>query len=187
MGNYRFTTEDFILYILNYVEPGKSTFMTVNKLAFLLEFFYLYNTEGKELSDAKYAAINHGAVIDNYKDVFAGMEQKGLVQITDHHLRVLADAPRIPSDVKEKIDPVLRRFSQYDSSALRALTHKMDSYLITSKNERVMGKVIKKDLASLETFFEELNDSETSSVQEGEMVDLPLTIDREKLLRYETR
>jgi uncharacterized phage-associated protein len=172
------TAEQYILYILNRLQPERSDLRMVNKIAFLVEFAYLYFKE-KELSKAKYAAIDHGPVIDDYKLILSGMEKKGLIKLDGYKIRLVDSAPM---DVSKELDdfasPLIAKYSQMNANELRALTHSMDSYLITTRNEKVMGKKIDKDLAALETIFEP--EEATPSPE----VDLP-NVDFNKLVSYE--
>ncbi|MDP2631012.1 MAG: DUF4065 domain-containing protein [Candidatus Uhrbacteria bacterium] len=172
------TTEQYILYILNRLQPEKSDLRMLNKIAFLVEFAYLYFKE-KEISKAKYAAIDNGPVIDGYKLILDGMEKKGLIKLDGYKVRIV-DSKEI--DVSKELDdfasPLIAKYSQMNSNELRALTHSMDSYLITTKNEKIMGKRIDKDLAALETIFE----PEEAGISPE--VDLPL-VDFRKLVPYE--
>jgi uncharacterized phage-associated protein len=170
-------TEDYILYILNHLEPEKSDFWCLNKIAFLVEFAF-FHLKDKELSNAEYAAIDHGPVIDDYRELLESMKNKGLIKIDGYKVR-LVDSRKIdvPQEVSEVITPLIKRYAQMSPAELKAFTHAMDSYKLTTNNERVMGKKISKKLAHLETFFSDSNGSE-----EFEDDSLPLTIDRSKLI-----
>jgi hypothetical protein len=56
--------EDYILYILNKLEPRKSDKIRLNKLAFFVEFAFLHRFN-IPLSNVEYAGIDLGPVIDN--------------------------------------------------------------------------------------------------------------------------
>jgi len=170
--------EDYILYILNHLEPEKSDYWCLNKIAFLVEFAYLFFTE-KELSDANYAAIDHGPVIDGYKKILDTMEKRGLVKIDGHKIRLVDSRKiRIPEDTENIVAPFLKRYSQMTQGELKALTHATDSYKMTTRNELVMGNIINKKLAQLETFFDD-------RVEEGGGEDetILVDIDRKKLVK----
>ena len=68
MGKFEFKEEDYVLYLLNHIKPERSDFWRLNKIAFLVEFAYLFFKE-KALSNADYAAITHGPVINDYGDL----------------------------------------------------------------------------------------------------------------------
>ena len=152
----------------------------LNKIAFLVEFAHLYFKE-KEMSKAKYAAIDHGPVIDGYKLILDGMEKKGLIKLDGYKIR-LVDSTEV--EVSKELDdfasPLIAKYSQMNANELRVLTHSMDSYLITTKNEKVMGKKIDKDLAALETIFE------PEEAEPSPEVNLPL-VDFKKLVPYELK
>jgi len=147
--------EDYILYILNKLEPKKSGKLILNKIAFFVEFAYLqkYN---QDLSSAEYAAIDHGPVIDGYDEILKKMEKGGLVKIDGYIVRPL-HSPQIEmlDEQRNFIDNVIEKYSKLSSSMLRGLSHQTDAYKITTNNERIMGKKINKRLAMLETFFGE--------------------------------
>lgn len=170
--------EDYILYILNHLEPEKSDFWSLNKIAFLVEFAYLFFTE-KELSEANYAAINYGPVIDGYKETLVEMEKKGLIKLDRFKIRLIDSRKiEIPEEIEKITTPLLKRYSQMSNAELKALTHAMDSYKITTNDEMVMGNIIKKDLAQLETFFDD-QDLENNQEDESILVD----VDRTKLIK----
>jgi len=180
MDNFKLKIEDYILYILSHLEPEKSDFWRVNKIAFLVEFAYLYFNE-KELSDAQYAAINYGPVINNYRDIFEKMVKKGLIKTQDHHIQLeTTKKVGIPDEVASQINPLIKKYSDMTIGELKAITHSTDSYKITTQNEKVMGNIIDKKLANLETFYED-NGSPEGELKESE---LP-TFDRKNLVKYE--
>jgi hypothetical protein len=182
MNNTMLTTEDFILYLLKKVEPGKIDLLRLNKLAFFVEFGYIFKTND-QLSKAQYAGIPNGPVINDYADVLVRMEKQKMLVIdkVSHKVRPLKD-PRmeIPVSIAGVIDPLIQKYSQLSTPELIHLSHDTDSYKITTNNERKMGRLIDKDLAHLETFFGE--DVSTSE----EVPDLP-KVDKSKLVPYETR
>ena len=137
--------EDYILYILNHLEPEKSDFWCVNKIAFLVEFAFLH-LKDKELSNATYAAITHGPVIDDYEAVFKKMEKQNLIKISGFKIRLIDSSRiKIPEEISEVIKPIISRYAQMNHSELKALTHATDSYKITTRNEKEMGHRIDKD------------------------------------------
>ena len=180
MNNTILTTEDFILYLLKKVESGKLDKIRLNKLAFFVEFGYLFRTQ-KPLSAANYAGIDNGPVIDGYAQVLEKMEKSKKIFMDGYKIRPLADPKtNIAEGVKSIIDPLISKYSQLTTKELISLSHATDSYKITTNNEKNMGKRIDKELAALETFFVE------SETEDGELLDLP-KIDRSKLIPYETR
>ena len=175
----KLNTESFILYILNRLEPEKSDFWYLNKIAFLVEFAYMYFKE-KELSGAHYAAINHGPVIDKYSEILKDMESRKLIKLDGYKIRLLDSKPvEVSKELSDFINPLIRKYSQMTHGELKALTHATDSYQITTMNEKVMGNIIDKKLSNLETFFDDTNDE---SVVED--IDLP-RINFDKLAKYE--
>ena len=180
MGNkkLKLNKEDFILYILNKLEPEKSGKLILNKIAFFVEFAFLqkYN---QDLSSAEYAAINHGPVIDGYDEILKDMEKKKLIKIDGYMVRPL-NFPKIEisDEQREFIDRVIEKYSSLSGSELRGLSHQTDSYKITTDNEKVMGKRINKKLAMLETFLIEDEVDDTSLESE-----LP-KINRSELIQY---
>lgn len=152
---FKLKKEDYILYILNKLEPQKSGKLILNKIAFFVEFAFLqrYN---QDLSSAEYAAINHGPVIDGYDEILKNMEKAKLVKIDGFIVRPL-HSPKIEisDEQREFVDRIIEKYSNFSSSELRGLSHQTDSYKITTDNERVMGKRINKKLAMLETFLME--------------------------------
>lgn len=180
MNNIMLTTEDFILYLLKKVEPGKIDLLRLNKLAFFVEFGYIFKTKSP-LSAARYAGINAGPAIDGYTMVLDRMQKQKKLVVSGHNIRPLQDpSVEVPDSVSNVIDPLIQKYSQFSTAELIHLSHDTDSYKITTNNETEMGKLIDKDLAFLETFFgEEGADSE-------EVPDLP-KLDKSQLVPYETR
>lgn len=175
--------ENYILYILNHLEPEKSDFWCLNKIAFLVEFGYLYFKE-KPLSNARYAAIDHGPVIDEYKETFASMEKKGLIITDGYKIRLVITEPvKVSEELSEFMNPLIKKYAQMTHGELKALTHATDSYKITTDNEKIMGRIIDKDLALLETFYDE-DSAQNAAAQERDEVDLP-QVDISKLKKYE--
>ena len=169
--------ENYILLILNHLEPEKSDFWCVNKIAFLVEFAFIY-FNNCILSDADYAAIDHGPVLDNYKNIFKIMEGKGLIKTEGFKIRLISsDTVDIPQETKDIIIPLIKKYSQMTQGELKALTHSTDSYKITTKNERVMGNIIDKKLAFLETFFDDSHDDDSQDCS------ILVDIDRKNLIK----
>jgi uncharacterized phage-associated protein len=172
--------EDLILYILNRLEPEKSDKIRLNKLAFFTEFAHLTKFDC-DLSSAKYAAIDNGPVIDDYDKILKAMEKNGLVTVDGYIIRPLkSPSAEIPENTRAFVDKIIDKYSKLTNNELITLSHATDSYKITTNNEREMGKIIDKKLASLETFLADDNDS----VQSNE--DELLKVDRSRLIRYAT-
>jgi len=174
----RLNVEDYILYILNKLEPEKSDKLVLNKIAFFVEFAFLqkYN---RDLSSAEYAAIDHGPIIDDYEDVLKRMAKAGLVKIDGYIVRPLRSSEiDMPQEQRNFVDGVIEKYSKLSSTVLRGLSHQTDAYKITTDNERVMGKRINKRLAVLETFLAEDERDEVFSEDE-----LP-KVNRSELIRY---
>lgn len=155
-GDFQFTTEDYILYILDNIPPAKATTMFVNKVAFLVEFAYKYKTF-KDLSNAKYAAINYGPVIDDYDLILDKMHKEKKLERADNKKLIPIPSKSTPRNIPEKIqlliDQLIEHYSHMTLGELVALTHQLDSYIITTKGEQDMGKIIDKDLAHLDMIF----------------------------------
>ena len=174
-----FNKEDYVLYLLNQLEPGKSDKIRLNKIAFFVEFAYLYSHK-RELSDAKYAAIDNGPVIDGYDSLLKKMVNEKKIVVDNYLIRPQKNfSVKIPEHISCFISAVIKKYSTLNNSELIALSHATDSYKITTDNERKMGKIINKKLAFLETFFEEGESDE--QIAEGE---LPV-INKSKLVKYE--
>jgi len=152
----------------------------LNKLAFFVEFYFKYKT-GKDLSNARYAAIDYGPVIDDYKETLTEMESAGLVRLDEYKISLCATPAKqdIPEEIQSLIDPVIEKYIQLNNKELISLSHDTDSYKITTDNEKVMGNIIDKDLALLETFFES-NESHEYSEDELEELLPEVDIDRIK-------
>lgn len=178
----KLSQDDFILYLLNKIEPDQSTLLRLNKLAFFTEFGFIYKQQ-KELSDAQYAAIDYGPVIDGYKNAITRLkkERKIILDKDGKHIRVLA-APvlKISEDDKAVIDELIAKYSTLNNNELIGLSHATDSYKITTNNEKSMGKIIDKDLAYLESFFDESAEEEIAPKK------LP-DIDQSDLVEYGVR
>lgn len=178
MSEKKLKKEDFILYILNKLEPEKSDKIRLNKLAFFVEFAYLLKFK-RDLSTAEYAAIDMGPVINDYEAILKDMQKRGLVAVDGYVVRPLkSPVAEIPAETKAFIDGIMDKYSKLPKNALIGLSHLTDAYKITTNNERVMGKRIDKKLAALETFL--IEDEHNGGVSEDE---LP-SIDRSQLVPY---
>ncbi len=179
-NSFIFGTEDFILYILNHLEPDKSDKIRLNKIAFLIEFAYISLKE-RYLSRAKYAAIDNGAVIDSYKSILDKMEKKDKIKIDGYFVRPLQSQKiSVPEEVSSFLNPLIEKYSALNNRELINLSHSTDSYKITTDNDRRMGGIIDKKLALLETFFVGDEVAEVGLNEEK----LPV-INRKKLVEYE--
>lgn len=168
MGDFKFTKKDFILYLLARIEPKRADLVCLNKLAFFTEFYFKYKT-GNELSESNYAAIDYGPVIDRYRDCLVEMETEGLVKLSEYKVSLCSsDDLDVPEEIQNLIDPIIEKYTQLNNRELISLSHDTDSYKITTDNEKVMGNMIDKDLASLETFFdsEELDEYSEKELDE---------------------
>lgn len=177
----KFTVEDFILYILNKLEPEKSDKIRLNKLAFFTEFAFLHRFN-KPLSTAEYAGIDLGPVINNYDAILKSMQKKNLIKMDGYKIRPLASpSAHLSPEYSTFVDGIIEKYSVLSKDVLIGISHLTDAYKITTKNEKVMGKKIDKKLALLETFL--LDDDDEKSLNEDE---LP-AIDRSQLVRYAAR
>lgn len=169
MSDFKFTKKDFILYLLARIEPKRADLMCLNKLAFFTEFYFKYKT-GRDLSDSSYAAIDYGPVINRYRDCLTEMEGEGLVKLNKYKISLCSIAEAdVPEEIQDLIDPIIEKYAQLNNSELISLSHDTDSYKITTDNEKVMGNMIDKNLASLETFFDS---EELSEYSEDELDEL---------------
>jgi len=177
--SFLFKIEDYILYILNRLEPEKSDKIKLNKVAFFVEFAYLF-FKGKPLSKARYAAIDNGAVIDSYDPILKRMQKEKKITIDGYIVRPLKSPDAtIPEEISSFLDPLIQKYALLDNSVLINLSHSTDSYKITTDNEKIMGRIIDKKLAPLETFFDE------DKVVECEIDENKLpVVDKKKLVRY---
>jgi len=177
--DFIFNTKDFILYILNRIEPAKSDKIRLNKIAFFVEFAYIFYNN-KNLSRANYAAIDNGPVIDGYDAILKEMAKEKLIAINGFALRPLISSKAdVPKDVANFIESIIDKYSKLSKSELISLSHNTDSYKITTDNEKKMGNIINKKLASLEAFF-----CDDDSDQEINEKNLPV-LDKSKLVEYE--
>ena len=177
----KLTVEDLILCILNKLEPEKSDKIRVNKLAFFTEFAFL-NRFNLPLSDAEYAGIDLGPVIDNYDAILKGMQKNNLIKVDGYKIRPLASpSVQLSPEYSAFVDSIIEKYSILPKNILIEISHLTDAYKITTKNEEVMGNKIDKKLAILETFL--LDNDEDTPTNEDE---LP-SINRSQLVQYATR
>src|SRR5688572_18478189 len=180
METHKISKEDLILYLLNKIKPEDSTLLRLNKLAFFAEFGFIYKQE-KELSDTQYAAIDYGPIINDYKKILEKMEKdkKILIDKDGKHVRPLTPPQLfLSNEDKNVLDNLIEKYSQFNNNELVGLSHSTDSYKITTHNSEKMGNIIDKDLAYLESFFDESFDEEIKEEK------LPV-IDRSELVEYE--
>lgn len=174
----KLSTTDLILYILQKMEPERSDKIRLNKIAFFAEFGF-YHKKQTELSETVFAGITLGPIIDDYTGILTRMESQGLIKIDGNLIRPLnSPSVEISDEVKQVIDPIIERYSKLSNRELVALSHLTDSYKITTDNEKNMGKKIDKNLAVLETFFDE-----TPTNIEENTRNLP-KIDKSRLTHY---
>ena len=174
------TKEKYILYILNHLPPEKSDKFYLNKIAFLIEFAYLYFHE-KPLSSADYAAITYGPVINDYKLTLDEMQKKKLIKVEGNNIRVLTTEPvKVSEEISTFSIPLIQKYSNLSMGELTAITHKTDSYKISTHGGVAMGADIDKSLAALETFFDESINSEAEIPESS----LP-SFDRKNLVKYD--
>ncbi|PWB38382.1 MAG: hypothetical protein C3F02_04405 [Parcubacteria group bacterium] len=176
----KLNTEDYILYILNRLEPQKSDKIRLNKIAFFVEFAYIFYNN-KVLSEANYAAIDKGPVIDGYDTILKSMANEGKIKIDGYVLRPLKSSEvNLTENDVVFINGIIDKYSAFNKDELIALSHATDSYKITTNNEKDMGGIINKKLAFLETFFQE-SEGEDDDKDEDTLPEL----DRKKLVEYE--
>ncbi len=175
--------ETYVLYLLNNLS-SKTDKYRVNKIAFLTEFAYIYKNN-IPLSEIQYAAIDKGPVIDEYKSLFKKMEKAGKIKVDRIYVRPLKDADMrgvSPAMIKQ-LDELIEKFSKFDTNSLIALTHALDSYIITTKNEKVMGNIIDKSLANLDIYFDEnLDKYQENQIPQNQLPEL----NREDLVEYDS-
>ena len=178
VDKFKFDLKEYILYLLQRIEPKQSGKLKLNKIAFFVEFGYIHKT-GKELSNAKYAGIPLGPVINDYKTVLEKMEKDGLVIIDANCIRPLkGPSLHVPEEVERIIDPLIEKYSTLSETELVNLSHMTDSYLITTGGNKKMGKLIDKKLAALESFYDD--DYCEDEIDEG---NLP-KIDKKDIIPY---
>lgn len=161
MTSFVFNTKDYILYLLHKMGGEGVDKIKLNKVAFFVEFGYMFKKQ-KELSDAKYAGINLGPVINDYLSILRTMQREGSIVMKDNKIKSIKNADvEIPKEVTEVVNILIDRYRRLSNSELVSLSHLTDSYKITTNNEKKMGGIIDKKLASLETFFEDTRSEES--------------------------
>lgn len=182
MSKTKINKKEYILYLLNKL-PAKTDKYRINKIAFLIEFAYIYKNS-TELTDTVYAAITKGPVVNDYKELFKDMQQEGSIKIEGHSLRPLqdADVSNVNPSILEFIDEMVEKYSRLGTNELIALTHSLDSYVITTQKEKLMGNIIDKSLAHLDIYF----DDNLENYEDELILDDKLPkIDRSRLLKYD--
>src|SRR3989344_5059370 len=165
--NRKLNKEDLILYILSKLEPDKSDKIRLNKLAFFAEFAYLLKFN-QDLSNAEYAAIDMGPVINDYESILNSMQKSGLIKIDGYTLRPLkAPSIQVSAETQTFLDSVIEKYSKLSKAELIGLSHLTDAYKITTNNEQVMGNKIDKKLAALETFL--MDEGDTNQLSENKL------------------
>lgn len=176
MTGFKFTKKDYILYLLNRIEPEKSDRYKLNKVAFFVEFCFIHNTN-QELTNVSYAGIDKGPIIDGYKALLEDMASEGLVKLVGYRVMPLAKPTvEVPDHIRLYIDPLITKYTSLTNGELINLAHSTDSYQITTKAEKEMGNVINKELAHLETFFddeveEDIAEDNLPPIQENKLED----------------
>lgn len=165
---------DIILYICNEIPPFKNGALKINKLVWFIESEY-YRKHNTTITGVKFAAIDNGPVINDYKEYFKAMHQEKLVKINkdDHnnwHFTPLRDSVLATLDDNQKliVTEMVGKLKELSAEALRDLSHK-DAYEITlAEANNVMGEIIDMDLVLLES-------TPLSNSQEEEKPDLQET------------
>lgn len=149
------TADQLILFILNNSKPNMGI-KKLNKLAFLAEFTYLFEKE-TPLTQAEYAAIDMGPVINDYKDLMKRLvKEKKIVKNNQADKRLEDYLPKVKDNITNPeliafLRTILRRYEDLNPKQLEDLTHNLDSYNITvHENDNKMGAIIDKDLAFLD-------------------------------------
>lgn len=172
--------KDFILFLLNNIEPGKADLLRLNKVAFFVEFGFIYKNN-QILSDAQYAALPKGPVIDEYKIILSEMEQAGDVKLDGNCIRPLrASQTELESSVELQLRQIISKYAPLTNEELIVLSHETDSYKITTENEKVTDgtRLIDKSLAHLEAFFEDVD------CAQADEQDLVSDFDKADLVEY---
>ncbi len=139
----------------------------LNKLAFLLEFTYIFDhfdgdfSKHKKLTKTNFVALPMGPVIQDYKELFQGMKkEKLIVQNTKADIGKIDYLPLVNRDFeidenkKNFLLRVLDKYKNLSAAQLQNYTHSLDSYGITmSENNNKPGKIIDKELAHLDAIL----------------------------------
>lgn len=156
MSNNILDIEDLLLFILSNSSPNMGI-KKLNKLAFFLEFTYIFEND-KNLTNAEYAALPMGPTINDYKILIKHLIKGGKITKNEKADNGLEDyLPLVkPKDLSPELTgfllTVLNRYKDLSPKQLEDLSHGLDSYNITMhENGGVMGKIIDKDLALLDS------------------------------------
>lgn len=129
----------------------------LNKLAYLLEFTYIFENDRK-LTDAEYAALPMGPVINDYKILLKKLVEEGKISKNEKAGDGLEDylplvkVKELSTELSGFLLTVLNRYKDLSPKQLEDLSHGLDSYNITvHENGGEMGKIIDKDLALLDS------------------------------------
>ena len=142
--------KELILFILHHC-PLDTGLKKLNKLAFLLEWSYIFD-RGQELTNAQFAAIQMGPVIDDYKNILMQMQTDNLVIKNNHqhtHIYTPKRPANIPIESREFLVNILNKYKDLTGTQLEHFTHELASYAYTVRNNQY-GKIIDKSLACLE-------------------------------------
>jgi uncharacterized phage-associated protein len=156
MSNNIIDIEDLLLFILGNSSPNMGI-KKLNKLAFFLEFTYIFEND-KKLTNADYAALQMGPVIDNYKILIKNLVKNGKITKNPkaddgmEDYLPLVKSKELSPELKGFLLTVLNRYKDLSPKQLEDLSHGLDSYNITvHENGGEMGKIIDKDLALLDS------------------------------------
>ncbi|MBU0731867.1 SocA family protein [Patescibacteria group bacterium] len=156
MSNNIIDIEDLLLFILSNSNPNMGI-KKLNKLAFFLEFTYIFEND-KNLTNAQYAAINMGPVIDDYKVLIKKLVKSGKINKNEKADEGVEDyvplvkAKDLSPELTGFLLTVLNRYKDLSAKQLEDLSHGLDSYNITvHENGGEMGKIIDKELALLDS------------------------------------
>ena len=148
--------EDLLLFILGNSSPNMGI-KKLNKLAFFLEFTYIFEND-KKLTNAEYAAIPMGPVINDYKVLIKKLVESGKItknEKADNGLEdylPLVKGKELSPELRGFLLTVLNRYKDLSPKQLEDLSHGLDSYNITvHENGGEMGEIIDKDLALLDS------------------------------------
>ena len=158
--------KNLVLFILNNCKPNMGV-KKLNKLAFLLEFTYIFDhfngnfSKNKQLTKTEFVALPMGPVIQDYKKLFQEMKtEKLIVQNTKADVGKIDYLPlvNIDSEIDENkknfLLRVLDKYKNLSAAQLQTYTHSLDSYGITiSENDNRPGKIIDKELAHLDAIL----------------------------------
>lgn len=148
---------DIILYICNEIPPFKNGALKINKLIWFIESEY-YRQHNATITGVNFAAIDHGPVINDYKNSFEEMVEKKLIKVdkqdfANWHFTPIKQSvlSTLTDDQKLLVKDMVSKLGELGSDALEGLSHK-DAYEITvSEAHGAMGSLIDMDLVMLES------------------------------------